>query len=63
MTNTKKKVHKAVLTIDVYVTVDENENWCFDEIDEMIGYALEAGSKATEGEVHFDFASCQIEGY
>ena len=61
MTNTKTKIHKAVLTINVTVTVDED--WSLDEIDEMIGDALECGSIAMRREVEFDFSSCEIVGY
>jgi hypothetical protein len=55
-----KKTYTAVLTIEVTVTVDENENWCLDEIDQMIGDALEAGEKAMDREVTFDFATSTI---
>jgi hypothetical protein len=59
MTNTKK-IHKAVLTIEVEVIVDEHENWSLDEIDHMIGDALESGSIAMRREVEFDFSTCSI---
>lgn len=59
-TTTTKKIHKAVLTIEVEVIVDEHENWSLDEIDHMIGDALESGSIAMRREVDFDFTTCSI---
>lgn len=58
---TTKKIHKAVLTIEVEVIVDDHENWSLDEIDHMIGDALESGSIAMRREVDFDFTTCQID--
>lgn len=55
-----KKTYTALLSITVTVTVDEQENWCLDEIDNMIGEALEAGEKAMDSEVTFDFATSTI---
>jgi hypothetical protein len=60
MSTTNKKIHKAVLTIEVEIVVDEQENWSLDELDEMIGDALEAGSRAVDREVEFDFMTCSI---
>lgn len=48
------------MTIEIEVAVDENENWCLDEIGNMIGEALEAGEKVMDHQVQFNFASSTI---